>query len=54
MVSPARFATPSACLTPIEPTLSRQLISGEITDHTRVTVEFKKGELVFETKATKK
>ena len=37
----------------IETPLSRQLISGEITDHSRVTVEFKKGELVFETKAGK-
>jgi hypothetical protein len=34
--------------------LSRQLISGAITDHTRVTVEFKTGELVFEAKAAKK
>ncbi len=34
--------------------LSRQLISGAITDHSRVTVEFKKGELVFEAKAGKK
>jgi hypothetical protein len=29
-------------------------MSGEVTDHTRMTVEFKKGELVFETKAVKK
>ncbi|MBK9139461.1 MAG: ATP-dependent chaperone ClpB [Verrucomicrobia bacterium] len=35
----------------IETPLSRQLISGEITDHCRVTVDFKKGELVFEAKA---
>jgi len=34
--------------------LSRQLISGELADHSRVTVEFKKGELVFEAKAAKK
>jgi hypothetical protein len=33
---------------------SRQLSSGEIADHTRVTVDFKKGELLFETKAGKK
>ena len=38
----------------IETPLSRQLISGEVTDHSRVAVEFKKGELVFETKAGKK
>jgi hypothetical protein len=34
--------------------LSRQLIAGEVTDHSRVLVEFKKGELAFETKAAKK
>jgi ATP-dependent Clp protease ATP-binding subunit ClpB len=33
----------------IETPLSRKLISGEIGDYTRVTVDFKKGELVFET-----
>ena len=38
----------------IETPLSRQLISGAVTDHSRVTVDFKKGELVFETKAGKK
>ncbi len=38
----------------IETPLSRQLISGEVTDHSRVTVEFKKGELVFEAKVAKK
>ena len=38
----------------IETPLSRQLISGAVTDHSRVTVEFKKGELVFETKVGKK
>ncbi len=32
----------------IETPLSRQLIAGEITDHSRVRVGFKKGELVFE------
>ena len=31
----------------IETPLSRQLISGEITDHTRVAIEFKNGELTF-------
>jgi hypothetical protein len=34
--------------------LSRPLISGEVTDHSHVTVEFKKGEPVFEAKAAKK
>ncbi len=38
----------------IETPLSRQLISGEVTDHIRVTVDFKKGELVFGAKAAKK
>jgi ATP-dependent Clp protease ATP-binding subunit ClpB len=38
----------------LETPLSRQLISGEITDHSRVTVDFKKGELAFEAKAGKK
>jgi len=38
----------------LENPLSRKLIAGEITDHSRVTVDFRKGELVFETKATKK
>lgn len=37
----------------LETPLSRQLISGEVTDHSRVTVDFKKGELIFETKAGK-
>jgi hypothetical protein len=32
----------------IETPLSCQLGGGEITDHSRLTVEFKKGELVFE------
>ncbi len=31
----------------IETPLSRKLIAGEVTDHTRVAVEFKKGELTF-------
>ena len=38
----------------VETPLSRQLIGGQISDHSRVTVDFKKGELVFETKAAKK
>jgi ATP-dependent Clp protease ATP-binding subunit ClpB len=38
----------------IETTLSRRLIAGDITDHSRVTVEFKKGELVFDSGAAKK
>ena len=38
----------------IETPLSRKLIAGEVTDHTRVTIEFKKSELIFETKAGKK
>ena len=38
----------------LETPLSRQLISGAITDHTRVTVDFKQGELLFEAKAGKK
>ena len=35
----------------LETPLSRKLIAGEITDNNRVTVEIKKGELVFEAKA---
>jgi ATP-dependent Clp protease ATP-binding subunit ClpB len=38
----------------VETTLSRKLIAGEVPDHSRVTVDFKKGELVFETKPGKK
>jgi ATP-dependent Clp protease ATP-binding subunit ClpB len=38
----------------LETPLSRQLIAGDITDRSRVTVDFKKGEIVFETKAAKK
>jgi predicted RNase H-like HicB family nuclease len=34
--------------------LSRELIDGGITDNSRVTVEFKKGNLLFEAKAAKK
>ena len=32
----------------VETALSRKLLAGEISDHSRVTVELKKGELVFE------
>jgi len=35
----------------IETPLSRQIIAGSIADRSRVRVEFKKGELVFESKA---
>jgi ATP-dependent Clp protease ATP-binding subunit ClpB len=38
----------------IETPLSRQLIGGQITDHSRITVDFKKGELVIDAKAGKK
>jgi ATP-dependent Clp protease ATP-binding subunit ClpB len=38
----------------IETPLSRKLISGEITDGSRITVDFKKGELLFESTALKK
>jgi hypothetical protein len=34
--------------------VSRQLISGEVTDHSRVTIELKKGELAFEAKLAEK
>ena len=37
----------------LETALSRKLLAGDITDHSRVTVDFKKGELVFESKAMK-
>jgi ATP-dependent Clp protease ATP-binding subunit ClpB len=36
----------------VETALSRKLLAGEISDHSRVMVDFKKGELVFETKRT--
>ena len=38
----------------VETSLSRKLLAGDITDHSHVTVDFKKGELVFEAKAGKK
>ncbi|MBI5383517.1 MAG: hypothetical protein HZA90_02390 [Verrucomicrobia bacterium] len=38
----------------LETPLSRQFISGEVTDHSRMAVDFKRGELVFETKTVKK
>ena len=37
----------------VETVLSRKLLAGEITDHSRVTVDFKKGELVFEARPLK-
>jgi ATP-dependent Clp protease ATP-binding subunit ClpB len=37
----------------LEIPLSRQLISGDVTDHSRLTLGFEKGELVFETKVRK-
>src|SRR5436190_924306 len=37
----------------VETPLSRKILAGDITDHSRVTVDFKKGELVFETKVIK-
>jgi ATP-dependent Clp protease ATP-binding subunit ClpB len=37
----------------LETALSRKLLAGDITDHSRVTVDFKKGELVFESKKLK-
>jgi len=38
----------------LETPLSRQLIAGEVTDHSRVMIDFKKGELTFEAKPAKK
>ena len=37
----------------LETALSRKLLAGDITDHSRVTVDLKKGELVFASKAVK-
>jgi len=37
----------------LETPLSRQLIAGTVADHSRVKVEFKRGELVFEAKPAK-
>jgi ATP-dependent Clp protease ATP-binding subunit ClpB len=34
----------------LETALSRKLLAGDITDHSRVTVDFKNGELVFESR----
>ncbi|MDW8309215.1 MAG: hypothetical protein RMK20_07560, partial [Verrucomicrobiales bacterium] len=31
----------------VETALSRKILAGDITDHSRVTLDFKKGELVF-------
>ena len=38
----------------LETALSRKLLSGDVHDHTRVTVDFKNGELTFETSPLKK
>ena len=38
----------------IETTLSRKILQGEVTDNSRINVDFKKGELVFETAPLKK
>ena len=38
----------------VETPLSRKILSGEVRDNSRVTVEFKKGELVFESTLLKK
>ena len=38
----------------LETPLSRKILSGEVRDNSRVTVEFKKGELVFESTLLKK
>ncbi|HXJ71916.1 MAG TPA: hypothetical protein VNM37_03645, partial [Candidatus Dormibacteraeota bacterium] len=38
----------------LETALARKLLAGEITDHSLVTVDFKKGELVFEAKPQKR
>jgi ATP-dependent Clp protease ATP-binding subunit ClpB len=37
----------------VETALSRRLLAGEITDHSEVTVDFKKGDLVFTAKPLK-
>jgi ATP-dependent Clp protease ATP-binding subunit ClpB len=37
----------------VETALSRKLISGEISDNSRIIVDLKKGELVFETSKSK-
>jgi len=38
----------------LETALARKLLAGEITDHSLVTVDFRKGELVFEAKPQKR
>jgi ATP-dependent Clp protease ATP-binding subunit ClpB len=38
----------------IETTLSRKILQGEVTDNSRINVDFKKGELIFETAPLKK
>lgn len=49
-----RAKKPGLQIEQIETPLSRQLVSGEVTDHSRLMVEFKKGELVFKAKAARK
>ena len=38
----------------VETPLSRKILAGDVRDNSRVTVEFKKGELVFESTALEK
>ena len=38
----------------VETSLSRRILAGDVRDNSRVTVEFKKGELVFESTPLKK
>ena len=38
----------------VETPLARKLLAGEVTDHSRVSVGFNKGELTFESKPAKK
>jgi len=49
-----RTTTQALPATPGETALSRKLLAGEIRDHSRVMVELKKGELVFESTPLKK
>ena len=52
---PKRFAGRARYLQrAVETPLARKLIAGEIADRSRVSVEFRKGGLVFEPKAAKK
>ena len=38
----------------LETPLSRRILAGDVRDHSRVTVDFKKGELLFESTPLKK